>query len=123
VTPDDNVSRLSEAYGAKPEWHHELIRTDNGKPVANLANALCSLRNDDAFTDMFALDEMLCAPVLLRPLDGDEFFKPRPMNDVDVSLMQERLQQTTLLRLSKDTAHQAVEVVAHRGASIRCAIT
>jgi len=110
----DNIFRLSEAERNEPEWQHDLIRGEGGKPVANLANALLALRNDEAFANMFALDEMLCAPVLLRPLGDETDFKPRAMNDVDVGLLQETLQQAALLRLSKDTAHQAVEIVAYQ---------
>jgi predicted P-loop ATPase len=115
---DSNIYKLSEADRArreKPEWQQDLIRSESGKPVANLANALLALREDVAFKDMFALDEMLCAPVLLRSLDGDATdFKPRVLTDVDIGLLQERLQQIALLRLSKDIAHQAVEIVAYQ---------
>jgi predicted P-loop ATPase len=110
----DNIFRLSEAERNEPEWQHELIRGDGGKPIPNLANALLALRNDEALADMFALDEMLHAPVLLRPLSDETGFSPRAMTDVDVGLLQEKLQQIALLRLSKDTTHQAVEIVAYQ---------
>jgi hypothetical protein len=67
----DSIFRLAEAERDKPEWIDDLIRSETGKPVPNLANALLVLRNDETFAGMFALNEMLCAPVLLRPL-GDE---------------------------------------------------
>ena len=109
----DNIFRLAEAERDKPEWMDDLIRSETGKPVPNLANALLVLRNDETFAGMFALNEMLCAPVLLRPLGDETDFKPRAMNDVHVGLLQEILQQIALLRLSKDIAHQAVEIVAY----------
>jgi len=111
---NDNIIQLAEAHRAEPEWQHDLIRSETGKAIPNLANALLVLRNDEAFADMFALDEMLCAPVLLRPLGYEPDFKSRAMSDVDVGLLQEKLQQIALLRLSKDTAHQAVEIVAYQ---------
>jgi predicted P-loop ATPase len=55
---------------------------------------------------------MLCAPMLLRPLENEPSFTPRPMTDVDVGLVQEQLQLLALRRLSKDTTHQAVDVHA-----------
>jgi predicted P-loop ATPase len=111
----DNIFRLSEAERDEPEWQLDLIRDGNGKVIPNLANALTVLRSDAAFAGIFATDEMLAAPVLLRPLDGDETdFKSRALTDTDVGLMQERLQRIALLRLSKDITHQAVEVVAHQ---------
>jgi predicted P-loop ATPase len=112
----DNILKFAQICRATPDWQQDLTRDGHGKPINNLANALLALRSDEAFANMFALDEMLRAPVLLRPL-GDEHaeaFGSRPMTDVDVGLLQERLQQIALLRLSKDTAHQAVEIVAYQ---------
>jgi predicted P-loop ATPase len=112
MTSDDNIFRLSEAYRVASAWRKELIGGD--KPLANLANALLVLHHDAAFADLFAFDEMLQAPVLLRPLGNEPEFHVRAMTDVDVGLVQERLQQIALLKLGKDTAHQAVEIVAYQ---------
>ena len=38
---------------------------------------------------------------------------PRPCTDVDVGIVQERLQHLGLKKISKDVAHQAVEIRAH----------
>jgi hypothetical protein len=88
----------------------------NGQPLANLFNALMVLRSDPAVSDMFAYDEMLCAPMLMQPLAEEVSFVPRPVTDVDVGLLQERLQDTGLRRLSKDTTHQAVDLTARQSA-------
>jgi hypothetical protein len=40
-------------------------------------------------------------------------FTSRPVTDVDVGIVQERLQRLGLKRISKDVAHQAVDVRAH----------
>ena len=78
----DNIFRLSEAERDEPEWQLDLVRDGSGKVIPNLANALTVLRGDAAFIGMFATDEMLAAPVLLRPLDGDETdFKSRALTD------------------------------------------
>jgi predicted P-loop ATPase len=109
-------AKKGNAGATGPEWLHICIKSENGNPVANLANALLALRNDPDFAGMFAFDEMLCAALLLRPLEEDADFKPRPVTDIDVGLVQERLQKLGLTRLSKDCAHQAVDIVAQENA-------
>jgi predicted P-loop ATPase len=110
----DNIIKLKELERTEPEWLRECLLSA-GKPIPNLANAALALRSDPAFKGMFAFDEMLSAAVLLRPLDEPvDGFKPRPVTDVDVGKLQELMQKVALLRLSKDTAHQAVDIVAHQ---------
>jgi predicted P-loop ATPase len=109
----DNIIKLSEIERAKPEWLRECLRSETGKPVPNLANAALALRNDPAFKGMFAFDEMLCAAVLRRPLDeAADGFRPRAVTDADISRLQEMIQKIALVRLPKDTTHQAVDLVA-----------
>jgi predicted P-loop ATPase len=55
---------------------------------------------------------MLQAVVLKGPLPGRNDFHPRPATDVDVGLAQEYLQHLGLRHLSKDTAHQAIDIRA-----------
>jgi len=59
------------------------------KPLPNLANALTGLRA--VWPDAIAYDEMLCAPMLMQSLTGENDFEPRPLTDVDVGIMQEEL--------------------------------
>jgi predicted P-loop ATPase len=59
-----------------------------------------------------AYDEMLCAPMLMQPLQGENDFTPQPLTDVDVGIMQDRLQHLGLKRVGKDTVHQAVDIRA-----------
>ena len=56
---------------------------------------------------------MLCAPVLLKPLDGANSFTTRTVTDIDVGIVQERLQSLGLKRVAKDTVHQAIDVRSH----------
>jgi predicted P-loop ATPase len=110
----DNIVKLAEIERAQSEWLRDCLRGENGKPVANLANAALALRSDPAFKGMFAHDEMLRAAVLMRPIDEPiAVFKPRPLTDVDVGKLQEKIQQIALMRLPRDIAHQAVDIVAH----------
>jgi predicted P-loop ATPase len=97
----------------QPSWMDGWQTDGSGRPLANLFNALVALRSDPAVSDILAYDEMLCAPMLMRALVEEVSFAPRPVTDVDVGLLQERLQDTGLRRLSKDTTHQAVDVRAH----------
>jgi hypothetical protein len=50
---------------------------------------------------------------LMHSLAEEADFAPRPCTDVDVGIVQERLQRLGLKRISKDVAHQAVEIRAH----------
>jgi hypothetical protein len=109
----DNIIKLAEIERAKPDWVRECLRGENGKPVPNLANAALALRNDPAFKGMFAYDEMLCAAVLMRPLDvAAAGFRTRAVTDADIGRLQEMIQKIGLVRLPKDTTHQAVDLVA-----------
>ena len=86
------------------------MRTNSGGIISNLGNALLALREDAAFCDAFAYDEMLCTPTLLRPLfKAEPDFTARPVTDADVAAVQEDLQWKGLRRIGKDTVHQAVE--------------
>ena len=62
--------------------------------------------------DAFALDEMLRAPMLMQSLDDSALAAPRPVTDVDVSVLQQRLQHLGLRRIGREAVHQAVEVRA-----------
>jgi predicted P-loop ATPase len=111
----DNIIKLTEVERAQPDWQlGASINGRPGKPVANLANALLALRSDAAFKGMFAHDEMLHAAMLMRAIDTPvDAFRPRPVTDIDVGKLQEMLQKIALVRLPKEIAHQAVDIVAH----------
>ena len=103
---DDNIVRLAQFQTNQLGWLSDGV---HAPPV--LANALLGLR--ETWPDAVAYDEMLCAPMLMQPLQGENSFTPRPLTDVDVGIMQERLQQLGLCRVGKDTMHQAVDVRAN----------
>jgi predicted P-loop ATPase len=104
--------KRAKREGRSAGWLDQCMPGETGKPLANLANALIGLQAD--FMGHFGYDEMLRAPILMEDLEDDRSnFVPRPATDVDVSIVQERLQHAGLKRLSKNTAHQAVEKFAH----------
>jgi predicted P-loop ATPase len=108
---DTQIIELDSRREQSTAWLANCIPGETNKPLANLANALTGLRA--VMPQTFAYDLMLRAPMLMAPLKADSGFKPRPVRDIDVGLVQEKLQHLGLRRLSKDTAHQAVDVVAH----------
>jgi len=110
MAESDNIVRLAELQDLTP-WLAQCVLGETGKPLAVLANALAAMRA--VMPDAFAYNEMLRAPLLMQPLEDRLEPLPRPVTDVDVGIVQERLQHLGLKRLSKDIVHQAVDVRAH----------
>jgi predicted P-loop ATPase len=108
--------RKAMASNVHGEWCGLYQLGSNGKPIPNLANVMIVLRHDPALHDLVALDEMLNATMLLRPVPGQSAsrteIRPRPFTDVDAAAVQEYLQLNDFGRLSKDTVHQAVDLRA-----------
>lgn len=97
-------------FGWAAEWH----RNKNGAPLNNLDNVLTALRHAEVFAGLFARDEMLRADILMKriPNSHEPWIGARPVRDVDVIAVQELLQENWLVGVSRDTAHQAVALVA-----------
>ena len=108
----DNIIKLAELFDRDPEWIHDCITGENGRILPNVANILVALRADPKLKDCFAFDQMLQAPLLMRPLNNSEGFEPRPLTDTDVTRFQEWLQLAGLRSISKEMMHQAVDVRA-----------
>jgi hypothetical protein len=108
---DAKVIELDRVREQAMAWLTECICGETGKPLPNLANVLIGLRA--VLPDTFAYDEMLCAPMLMRALAKEREFAPRPVTDVDVGIVQVRLQHLGLKRVAKDTVHQAVDIRAY----------
>jgi len=110
ATLDAKVIELDHMREQSTKWLDDCICGETGKPLPVLANALIGLRA--VFPDSIAYDEMLCAPILMRSLMGENNFAQRPFTDVDVGIMQDRLQHLGLKRIGKDVMHQAVDMRA-----------
>jgi predicted P-loop ATPase len=102
----DRLLRRAAPNADAPGWLARCQTTREGEPRGNLHNAMLALREDQHLRDLYRLDEMLRAPVIL---DGAEL---RPVTDADVSRVQVYLQQAGLETLGKDVAHQAVDLRA-----------
>jgi predicted P-loop ATPase len=89
----------------------ELLVDRAGAPLPILANAIIVMRA--AMPNLFGYDEMLRAPMLMESLMAERPFSRRPVRDVDVGLVQQRLQHLGLRRIGKDTTHQAVDMLAY----------
>jgi hypothetical protein len=112
MVDSDNIVRLAHLAATRgPEWLDECVKGNTGHPLSVLASALVGLRAE--YPDTFAFDEMLCAPMLMRPISGEGNFRPRPCTDVDVGIVQEQLQRIGLKRISREVAHQAIEIRAY----------
>src|ERR1700681_165008 len=101
----------AQQHSGRSTWLQDCILNKAGKPLAILANALTGLRA--VMPDTFSYDEMLNAPLLMQPLGNVDDFRPRPLTDIDVAIVQEHLQNLGLERIGKDTMHQAIDVRAH----------
>lgn len=80
---------------------------ETGKPAANLLNARIAV--EAMWPDHFAYDEMAAAPILRQPFTPDPHFRPRPLRDVDVLYIQERLQLAGLKKISNEDTHRAID--------------
>jgi hypothetical protein len=114
--PNDREAEAVADVGDGAGWLDACIKSENGTPLSIFANAMVGMRADPALSEIVAYDEMLRAPVLMRPLEATSGFEPRPVTDTDVSQIQEYLQNGGLTRLTKDMAHQAVDLRAEERA-------
>lgn len=104
----------------KMQWLRDCICDDNGRVIANLANAMLALRSAPELAGLLSYDEMLCIALLnrdvprfgKRELPRPSVHSVRPVTDSDVGAIQEWMQYAGLSRLGKDTTHQAVDLAA-----------
>ncbi len=116
---DNRKKTVARTNGKHPDWFAQCICGETGKPLPIVANALIALQA--VMPDHFAYDEMACAPMLMEPLEETTLLShPRedstvlsPVTDVDVGIVQAKLQHMGLKRIGRDTVHQAVDMRAH----------
>jgi 5S rRNA maturation endonuclease (ribonuclease M5) len=95
-------------------WLASCAVNKSGEPLPTLQNALVALRNDGSLKDKLSFNEMLRAPMIKQSA-------LRPIEDDDVSHIQEYLQVSGISRISRDVARQAIVTYAgeHRYHPVR----
>jgi hypothetical protein len=103
-------------------WLAGAICDDRGRVLPILRNLMLGLRGAPEIADAFTFDEMMRAPILVHALPfvegaspGDGPY-PRPVQDTDVSRLQEWLQCEGMPKIGKDLTHQAVDLRAQERA-------
>jgi hypothetical protein len=91
-------------------FESDCMRTARGTPIPNLANTVLLLTAK--LPRIVAYDRMSRVTVLMEPLRKEAQFAPRPITDVDIGIIQERLQHLGLQKVSTETTHLAVDVRA-----------
>jgi virulence-associated protein E len=100
-----------------PPWIKHCQTDSKGVPIPNHANGMLALRHDPELSECFGFDELFCGSMLMRPLPGqseeaDEGVMrrfPSPVTDIDAAVLQEFLQLAGLVKITKDTVHQAID--------------
>ncbi len=99
------------------------LTDERGQILPILANVMIPLRAAPEISEAFSFDEMLRATVLDKPLPLVEGASgiaarslPRPLQDEDVSQVQEWLQHFGLSKIGRDTVHQAIHLRAQERA-------
>jgi predicted P-loop ATPase len=103
--------------GGWPAWLPLLRRDDRGRVIADLANVLIALRNEQGYADAFAFDEMAQAinvthapPIVVWAEAGKK--PPRLFDPEDITRTQDWLQQMGILRVGPETVRHAIELRA-----------
>jgi predicted P-loop ATPase len=104
---DPDVINFDKARRAK--WQNDCIKSDNGKLLPIVANALLALRRDSGLQDAFAYDEMQRTAMLMHPIGSPLApFDPRAIIDEDVVYVAEYLQQAGLKHIASGVVREAV---------------
>ena len=107
------------AYMRGPTWLDRCQKSETGKLISNVHNAIEALRGDPGIRDAFAFDEMARLPMLVHVIGEPlSHFGPHPVEDADVIELQRYLQKLGLQRIGPDTTrdamlHRAVECGFH----------
>ena len=108
----DNIVKLSALNEAEPAWRRKCLKSENGKLLSVLENALVILH--EIMPGLFVYDEMTGHALLREPLQEKDTAAslPRIVTDVDVTLLQAQMQRLGLTHITNETAHKAVDAVA-----------
>jgi predicted P-loop ATPase len=102
-----------------PDWAKYLFTDDKGQILSNIANALEALRNAPELKGLVAYDQMMRQLMFTRGIAKSlikESAHRRPVEDAEVTAVQEWLQRNHLKRITKETVQQALELVGRENA-------
>jgi predicted P-loop ATPase len=110
ANPQDYAERqIAQAHAARAaDWRTRAIDS-RGFVAGNVTNVLLALREDSCLRDMLGYDEMLCMPVLRKPVVANPGFAPRPLMDADTILLTEYLQKNGMNTVGVGVVQQAIE--------------
>jgi hypothetical protein len=104
------LKQIEKARKAATSWKARAMYVKN-EISGVVANVLLALREDEALCDVLGYDEMLCLPVLLKPLlVQDPNFVARPMIDADLIRIQEYLQLEGMMHVGREAVLHAVDL-------------
>src|SRR5262249_50885829 len=104
-----DIKQEREKRRQQREPSTEVYMAKKATFASNVGNALTALEREPEIANAFGYDEMQRTEMLLRPLFGDDpNFKPRPVTDADVIVVQKWLQSFGFRQLGKDVAHDAI---------------
>ncbi len=108
------ASRKSRGPGDWPQsWIDDCQKTDNGKPIPNLASASAGMSFDLALKNVLSYDEMARTICIIDKKSDNNFTEIiRPILDNDVNIIQVYLQLCGLTRVARETVVQAIEMRA-----------
>jgi len=105
--PDD--LKVIDFSALRDDWIRRCIKSDSGKPLANVANVLLALRLDCGLRDVFAYDEMARQVILTHQIGSPLApFEPRAVTDEDVVFVAEYLQQAGLKNVGSGVVREGI---------------
>jgi hypothetical protein len=123
ISLDSKRTRKKPTPAQRAPWLASAICDDRGRVLPVLANVMVAMRSAPELGDALTFDEMMRAPILGRELplaDGATRATghdvPRPIQDTDVSQLQEWLQHCGLPTIGREIVHQAVHLRAQERA-------
>jgi predicted P-loop ATPase len=98
----------------------QYLQLEDGEPIGNLANVLTALRSAPELVGIVAYDLMMRQTLMTRRLTNSRMKgvpDSRPLQDTDVSELQEWIQRNgEMRRIGRETVQQAVDMVAREHA-------
>ena len=92
----------------RDDWLAHCILSETGRLVPNLGNAIIALAA--LLPSAFAFDQMLCTTIIREPVNSKHSVtRARPVDDHDLSIVQDFLQHNRFARITTETVRQAIE--------------